>query len=138
METFAPLYEEKKINLVPELAPEGPKVKGDAALLEQVVANLVDNAIRFTPPGGVIRITTATMPGPSVELSVTDSGPGIPEAERTRIFQRFVSLPGAETPGAGLGLAIVADIVKLHGGNAEAKSSPKGGAILTVTLPAAA
>lgn len=136
IDTYEPLYEEKHIDLITEFAP-GLKGRGDAGLLEQVVANLIDNAIRFTPLGGTVRITTAKSSGTAAVIRVVDSGPGIPEAEQTRIFQRFVSLPGAETTGSGLGLAIVADIVKLHDGTVEAKSNPEGGATLAVTLPLA-
>ena len=136
IDTFEPLYADKQVDLITELAPS-LMVQGNVGLLEQVVANLIDNAIRFTPLGGTIRVSTAKTSGSLAVIRVVDSGPGIPEAEQTRIFQRFVSLPGPEMPGSGLGLAIVADIVKLHDGKVEAKSNPEGGATLTVTLPLA-
>ncbi|MFH0909186.1 MAG: ATP-binding protein [bacterium] len=134
IDTFEPLYKERQIDLITELAG-GLQVHGDAALLEQVVANLVHNAIRCTPLGGLVRVTTSKSQAARAEIRVVDSGPGIPESEQTRIFQRFVSLPGPESQGSGLGLAIVADIVKLHDGNVQARSNPEGGATLTVTLP---
>jgi signal transduction histidine kinase len=137
IDTFRPVYTERQIDLISELAP-AIRVRGDAGLLEQVIANLVDNAVRYTPLGGVVRITTMVSSDAKAVVQVVDTGPGIPDAEKTRIFQRFVSLPGTEAGGAGLGLAIVADIVKLHDGNVQAKSNPGGGATLTVTLPLAA
>jgi two-component system sensor histidine kinase QseC len=85
-------------------------VTGNADMLRVLLRNLVDNALRYTPPGG--RVTVAVAPN---ELSVTDSGPGIPVEERQRVFDRFHRLAGQETEGSGLGLSIVARIAAMHG-----------------------
>ena len=89
-------------------------VRGVASLLAALTRNLVDNAIRYTPPGGVVRIGTQEHGGAAV-LSVSDTGPGIPPAERERIFERFYRIPGNDEPGSGLGLSIVRRIAELHG-----------------------
>ncbi|MBB2742849.1 UNVERIFIED_ORG: signal transduction histidine kinase [Microbispora rosea subsp. rosea] len=97
----------------------GTVLSADAALLAQVLANLLDNAVRHSPPGGTVRVE-ARQAGPNLEISVTDDGPGIPAAERARVFERFSRLDAgraADAGGAGLGLAIAKEIVELHGGS---------------------
>ena len=108
----------------------------DGERLHQVVANLVDNAVKHSPPGG--RVTVRARPGPtpgSLDLDVRDEGPGIPEADRVRVFDRFHrgSRPGGDG-GTGLGLAIARWAVDLHGGRIEVAESPRGCRI-RVTLP---
>ncbi|WP_405144988.1 DUF4173 domain-containing protein [Sphaerisporangium sp. NBC_01403] len=103
-------------------------VQADPALLGQVLANLLDNAVRHSPPGGLVRLE-ARPEGAGVRLSVTDEGPGIPEPERPRVFERFSRLDtarAADAGGAGLGLAIVKEIVELHGGSIRVADSPVG------------
>ncbi|MFG1616508.1 DUF4153 domain-containing protein [Nonomuraea wenchangensis] len=98
--------------------PAGLVVRADPDLLAQVLANLLDNAVRHSPPGGVVTVS-GTAHGAGVRVAVADHGPGIPEAERGRVFERFSRLDSgraADSGGAGLGLAIVKDIVELHGG----------------------
>jgi signal transduction histidine kinase len=102
----------------------------------QVVTNLLDNAIRASPPGGAV--TVAAAPG---EVRVRDRGPGIPEAELPRAFERFHlrSRAGNASPdGAGLGLAIVRELTEAMGGTASAENLPGGGAGFTIRLPATA
>ncbi|WP_169952129.1 DUF4153 domain-containing protein [Microbispora sp. H11081] len=97
----------------------GTALPADGALLAQVLANLLDNAVRHSPPGGMVRVE-ARSAGPNLEISVTDQGPGIPQAERARVFERFSRLDAgraADAGGAGLGLAIAKEIVELHGGS---------------------
>ncbi|WP_328855738.1 DUF4173 domain-containing protein [Microbispora hainanensis] len=97
----------------------GTVLSADAALLAQVLANLLDNAVRHSPPGGMVRVE-ARPAGANLEISVTDDGPGIPQAERARVFERFSRLDAgraADAGGAGLGLAIAKEIVELHGGS---------------------
>ncbi|MEU8177203.1 DUF4153 domain-containing protein [Microbispora hainanensis] len=97
----------------------GTVLSADAALLAQVLANLLDNAVRHSPPGGTVRVE-ARPAGANLEISVTDDGPGIPQAERARVFERFSRLDAgraADAGGAGLGLAIAKEIVELHGGS---------------------
>jgi len=116
VELYEPLAEEKKVGL--SLMP-GPAVviEGNRSLIAQALANLVDNAIKYTPSGGRIRIRSAVT-GDGVELSVADSGPGIPEADRNRVVERFVRLEASRnSPGTGLGLSLVAAVAHFH--NAE-------------------
>ncbi|MFI6178902.1 DUF4153 domain-containing protein [Nonomuraea sp. NPDC051191] len=100
-------------------APGGPAVRADPDLLAQVLANLLDNAVRHSPSGGVVTVTcSAGRDG--ARMVVADQGPGIPEAARGRVFERFFRLDAgraADSGGAGLGLAIVKEVVELHGGS---------------------
>ena len=99
--------------------PEGlPPVRGDGAQLGEVLQNLLDNAIQYTPPGGQIDVS-ATANGQGVTFTVADTGIGIPESELERIFERFYRVDAArsrEAGGTGLGLAIARHIVDAHGG----------------------
>jgi signal transduction histidine kinase len=102
---------------------------------------VVGNALKFTPPGGSVSIEV-TLEGDVVRLRVRDTGPGIPEEDLERIFQRFYQADPSRTrdrePGSGLGLAIAAWIVKSHGGRISAANHPEGGAVFTVVLPRSA
>jgi signal transduction histidine kinase len=114
------------------------RVRGDAAALGQVVRNLVDNAARHA--AGRVALTVAQT-GSTLRLTVDDDGPGVPEADRERIFERFVRLDEArarDAGGSGLGLAIVREIVMAHGGSVAVADSDLGGARFVVTLPTAA
>ncbi|MFF4775530.1 DUF4153 domain-containing protein [Microtetraspora fusca] len=98
--------------------PPGTRLVADPGLLAQVLANLLDNAVRHSPPGGTVRLSAHTS-GADVEIAVVDGGPGIPASERARVFERFSRLDAgraADAGGAGLGLAIAKEIVELHGG----------------------
>ncbi|MDH3205511.1 MAG: HAMP domain-containing histidine kinase [Gemmatimonadota bacterium] len=111
----------------------------DPVLLGQVVWNLVDNAIRFTPRGGRIRVTAQGSDG-HVDLAVEDSGPGFPEDRVDRVFDRFFQADPArsrseEAPGTGLGLAIVKGVAEAHGGEVDATNLPGGGARVAVRFP---
>jgi signal transduction histidine kinase len=111
------------------------RVHGDPAALRRLVRNLADNAARHA--GGRLAFSLAERDG-LVLLEVDDDGPGIPEADRQRVFERFVRLDGArarDDGGSGLGLAIVAELVAAHGGTVAIASSPLGGARVEVTLP---
>ena len=89
---------------------------GDRELIQQAVANLVDNAVKFSPPGGAVALSAASTPA-GVEIAVADQGPGIPEADRVRAAERFFRGESARsTPGSGLGLALVQAVAQLHGG----------------------
>ena len=115
-ELYEPLAEENKVALL--LLP-GPSagIEGNRSLIAQALANLVDNAIKYTPAGGQVRIRTAVTEA-GVELSVADSGPGIPLADRPRVTERFVRLEASRnSPGTGLGLSLVAAVAHYH--NAE-------------------
>jgi signal transduction histidine kinase len=109
-------------------------INGDRIALKRLIANLVDNALRF---GGSCDICLAPSPGYAV-LTIDDDGPGIPEADRAAVFEPFHRLDPSrsrETGGSGLGLAIVKQIVDAHAGTIEVAASPRGGARLVVELP---
>jgi signal transduction histidine kinase len=92
------------------------EINGDAALVQQAVANLVDNAVKFSPEHGTVRLA-ATLDGRRIQITVTDQGPGIPEEDRSRATERFYRGDSARgTPGSGLGLALVQAVAYLHGG----------------------
>ena len=111
---YEPIAEDKRVNLQVEAADEAA-VHGDRDLLFEAVANLVDNAVKFTPEGGCVTLALLRRDGGSV-IRVTDTGPGIPEAEREAVVRRFYrSDKSRNTEGLGLGLSLVAAIVKLHG-----------------------
>jgi signal transduction histidine kinase len=115
LELYEPLAEERGVKLT--LAPGNVAIEGNRSLIAQALANLVDNAIKYTPEGGVVRIAT-DVGEKRVELSVTDSGPGIPLEDRARVVDRFVRLEASRhSPGTGLGLSLVAAVAHFH--NAE-------------------
>jgi len=121
-----------------QVEAEPVEVAGDRHRLRQVAAILMDNALKYTPPGGAVSVRCVRS-GRSVELSVADTGPGIPAGERDRIFERFVRLDSARTRaagGSGLGLAIAKWIAEAHGGRIWVETGPSGGAKFVVRLPA--
>jgi len=112
-ELYEPLMEEKNQTLAMQL-PGDVHLSGDRDLLFQAIANLLDNATKYTPAGGSIRIDLARLNGTG-RLVIADSGPGIPEAARDKVFQRFFRLEQSRTtPGNGLGMSLVAAVVTLH------------------------
>ncbi|MGD2055350.1 MAG: HAMP domain-containing sensor histidine kinase [Gammaproteobacteria bacterium] len=112
-ELYEPLAEQKQQRLSTYLAP-GVRLYGDRDLLFQAVSNLVDNAIKYTPSQGSIRLTLEPADG-SDRLVIADSGPGIPEAAREKVLQRFFRLEQSRTtPGNGLGMSLVAAVIRLH------------------------
>jgi signal transduction histidine kinase len=120
-----------------EVGAELPAVLVDAGQIERVVANLVENAAKYTPPGTPIRLSAAAADG-AVELRVEDAGPGIPPDQLERVFETFVRGPAAAqaASGAGLGLTICRRIVEAHGGRIHAENRLEGGARFVVALPA--
>lgn len=126
----------KNISLkVDESGQKTFSVQGDAALLEQAVGNLVDNALDFTPSGGEITLY-AEQKGPNIEVLVTDTGSGIPDYARNRVFERFYSLPRSNgQKSSGLGLAFVQEVARLHRGSITLENRPQGGAQARLTLP---
>jgi len=130
-----PLMEDREVSLT--VNGRAPVVLGDMDRLQQVVANLVDNASRITGPGGHVQVEL-TAQGDRAVLSVVDNGPGIPEEDLPRLFDRFYRADSSRTRtsgGSGLGLAIVRAIVTAHGGRIEAANNDDGGARMTVSLP---
>lgn len=107
---------------------------GDAARLRELLDNLIDNAVRYSRPGGRITVRVLAQPSPAVEIS--DDGPGIPPEERARIFERFHRLLGAPAGGSGLGLAIAREIARIHGGEIGLREDADGvGTTFTVAFP---
>jgi len=118
-----------------DVSDDLPEPIGDVHRLEQVLVNLLHNAIKFTPPGGRIRVSAAGVEG-AVKVSVQDTGTGIAEDDLDRIFERFYKADKSRSgTGTGLGLAIARHIVELHGGRIWAESVEGKGATLAFTLP---
>lgn len=111
-------------------------VEADYGKLRGVVLNLLENAVKFTKPGDAIELSaSATVDGRSVEIAVGDGGPGVPEAERVRLVERFARSGGADTEGSGLGLSIVTAVAEAHGGSLQLGESRLGGLRAVITLP---
>ena len=126
-------FQAKGVALVGELSPVTVKADGDRLL--QVVANLLDNALKFTPEGGRVMLAVAAA-GSWAHLTVADSGPGIEPVDLPFVFDRFFRSQTARgTQGLGLGLAIARGLVEAQGGVIEAADRPEGGALFTVSLP---
>ncbi|GGP20859.1 DUF4118 domain-containing protein [Silvimonas iriomotensis] len=112
-----------------------PLVEFDAVLMERVLVNLIDNAIKYTPAGTPVTIAARALPQ-SLQISVADTGPGIPKGQEETIFNKFTRGQNeSATTGVGLGLALCRAIVAAHGGTISAGNSPQGGALFTVSLP---
>lgn len=128
------------VTITLDTPPAGlPDIEGDAARLAQVLRNLIDNAISFSPDGGRVTLGLATA-GDQVEVTVADQGPGVPAANRADIFRRFYSeRPATEDFGrhSGLGLSIAGAIVAAHGGSIRVEDAGGGGALFRVGLPVA-
>ena len=127
---YLPLAEEGQVTLLLEAPPLLPGLNGDRALLFEALANLLSNSIKFTPSGGEVTLRAVNDQG-SVRIDVLDTGPGIAEAEREAVFQRFYRSDD-QHGGFGLGLSIVAAIVNLHGFSLEVDNRPGGGARLSL------
>ena len=137
---IAPRAEAGRVALAAEIPAELPRVHADRDRLAQILINLVDNAVKYTPEGG--RVTVSARPGADgrLEVAVADSGVGIPPADLPRITERFYRVDKArsrELGGTGLGLAIVKHLVLAHDGTLGIESTPGRGTTVRVTLPAA-
>jgi two-component system, OmpR family, sensor histidine kinase KdpD len=117
-----------------DLGRELPLVPLDAVLIEQVLVNLLENAVKYTPPGSPVQIRARKCPT-GVEIVVADRGPGIPAGEEQRIFEKFYRVNGGQGGGVGLGLAICRGIVMAHGGQLFVDRRPGGGAEFRFQLP---
>jgi signal transduction histidine kinase len=132
------LAEDKDIAVACE-APAGVQVEGDRARLKQVVVNLLDNAIKYTPNGGAVRLRVARAGGTAL-FEVSDTGIGIPDEARGHVFERFFRVERSRTRdqgGVGLGLAIVKSICTAHGATVEVESGADRGSCFRVLLPLA-
>lgn len=134
---IGPMAEMRKQTLTEEMIDEG-EMYADGAKLQQVIYNIVDNAVKYTPEGGHIHVSLRKL-GRDIFLSVADDGPGIPKEDQPHIFDRFYRVDKArsrDTGGTGLGLSIVRQIVMLHGGVVTVESEPGKGSTFVVELPA--
>jgi signal transduction histidine kinase len=112
-------------------------VSADATRLRQAIANLIDNAVKYTPAGGRAIVRAETLNGDAV-LTVSDSGPGVPAAEQPRVWDRLYRGDASRTQrGLGLGLSLVRAIVEAHGGRVALRNAPEGGAVFELRLPRA-
>ena len=139
VQLWLPVAADRDVEVISDESTRGP-VRGDSDLLRRMLDNLLDNAIRHTPPGGKVRVSGRLLER-EWEIVVEDSGPGVPEAARSSIFERFSRADearGRETGGAGLGLALCQAIAQLHQGSVELDTRAAGGARFVVRLPAAA
>jgi signal transduction histidine kinase len=132
---FETLAAERQLSLVVE-TPDELMSRFDPERISRVISNLLANALRFAPPGGVARLALTEDEAGCARLEVADSGIGIPAEQREVLFERFRTADnGSGRSGTGLGLAIVKEFVQLHGGTVDAGEAPEGGALFTVLLP---
>lgn len=138
VETTRPQANQKQLALLVEYLPELPPVRGDVGRLREVLQNVLDNAVQYTPSGGRVTVRAAAAQG-EVVIAVSDTGIGIPQADQERIFERFYRVDTArsrEVGGTGLGLSIAKHLVEAHGGRIEVESEVGRGSTFTVFLPA--
>ncbi|WP_243318653.1 sensor histidine kinase [Geothrix paludis] len=136
LEEQATLAQSRRIDLGFD-RPEGRvDLPASSTMLHELVANLVDNALRYTPPGGRVTLSLRRVEGRPV-LAIEDNGPGIPSADRTRVFERFCRIGSDDTPGCGLGLSIVQEVARALGAEVRLSDPATGsGLVVTVVFPA--
>lgn len=136
LQKYSYLTRIEDIRLEHALEGEGASAIVDPEGLKQILFNLIDNAIDFTPKGGTVRLALRLPPG-RLEIRVEDTGVGISEKNLPRIFDRFFTTerPGSTQKGTGLGLSIVSRIVEAHGGRIAVRSAPARGTCVTVEIP---
>jgi heavy metal sensor kinase len=139
-ELFEPMAEDKRIQVTCEV-PDQHRHLVDRRMVQRMVANLIDNAIKYTLPGGQIEVRLDRNGENATVLKVTDNGIGIAPHDIAHIFERFYRCDpsrcqNAATPGVGLGLSLARTIARAHGGDIEVESHPEHGSVFTVTLPA--
>ncbi len=144
VERLQPQAERKEITLIVTLSPDLPHVYADAQRIHQVVGNLIHNAIKFTPEGGVVTVCARSSEADEIVIAVSDTGSGIPADDLPRIFERFYKVERARSKeharpagGTGLGLAIAKHIVQSHGGRIWVESVEGKGSTFYFSLPAA-
>jgi signal transduction histidine kinase len=140
LELLGPLLREAGVDAQVDIDPVALRARFDPPRLEQVLANLIGNAIRYAPSGSAIEVRArafASGDRPLVAVSVADAGPGIAPRDRQRIFEPYVQVESRRAGGLGLGLAICKRIVEAHGGTIRVEESRAGGACFTFELPAA-
>jgi signal transduction histidine kinase/ligand-binding sensor domain-containing protein/CheY-like chemotaxis protein len=134
--TFVPFAERKAIAFEVTPPPAPVSVYADPGHLDRILSNLLSNAFKFTPQHGSVRLSVSA-DGGAARIAVRDSGPGIPAAERTRVFDRFhrVESTASNQPGTGIGLALAKELVGLHGGSISVESEEGFGSTFVVSLP---
>lgn len=147
LDKMTPQIRTKEIEVELVIPDHLPLLHVDSDKIEQVLLNLLDNAVRYSPRAGVIAVVAASLPAKGrpdgatvVRVEVQDSGPGLDEVERGRVWERFYRRDRSRqstTGGAGLGLAIAKELIEAHGGTVGAQSSPKGGSSFYFEIPAA-
>ena len=132
----AAVLAQQEVPVVSSGAGALPAIRGDRARLRQVLGNLIENAVKYSPEGGEVHVSASAANG-AVRIAVRDAGPGIPGDQQGRIFEKFgrVDVPGASKPGTGLGLFIARSIAEAHGGSLDVSSGAEPGSIFTLTLP---
>ena len=137
VELFSPVAEEKQISLTAEIPEEPLLISGDKSRIQRVIANLLDNAIKYTPAGGSVRLSVKKTDG-SIRFEVSDTGIGIDPKELEKIFDRyFRGEKSRSSQGNGLGLSLARTIIQAHRGTISAANKTNGGCTMTITLPAA-
>jgi signal transduction histidine kinase len=132
-----PLAQEVEVQLVNTLSPDAPPVSVDADKIERVLMNLVDNALKYTPADGVITVRARTLDSKHMQVEVIDTGPGIPDDYKQRLFDQFVQIEGRAKVrrGVGLGLTFCRLVIAAHGGRIWIEDNPEGGSVFAFTLP---
>lgn len=137
VDTFAPLAQANQCTVT--YAAEPIEVEVDPGAVQQILLNLLDNAVKYGPTGQQISVRAALRDGNAV-IRVEDQGPGIPEADRAKVWERFARLDRDQTSvvaGAGIGLSVVRELAGLHGGRAFVEAGSRGGAVFVIELPGA-
>ena len=134
-ELFRSPAEDKDLRLVCDV-PGNFSISGDNRLIQRMIANLLDNAIKYTPVGGSVEVTVNTVNNDAVAITVKDTGIGISEKDMPRIFERFYRCdPSRSEAGIGLGLSFARAIARAHGGDIKVASTPDQGSTFSVTFP---
>jgi signal transduction histidine kinase len=136
LELFAPLARARRMTVASALEAKAV-VSFDRDALRQILLNLLDNAVKYGPVGQTITVSSEVV-GDRARISVEDQGPGIPHADRLRVWEPYVRLnrhAESATGGSGIGLSVVRDLVTLHGGRTRAEGAPSGGARVVIELP---
>ena len=126
-----------EVRLTASVSSSLPNIRGDRERLRQVLSNLIENAIKYSPSGEEVEVRALPVDG-MIRISVADRGPGIPHDQQRLIFEKFgrADVAGGSKPGTGLGLFIARSIAEAHGGTIDVRSSPNAGSTFTLTLPA--
>jgi signal transduction histidine kinase len=127
---------QQEVPVVASVRGRLPAIRGDHARIRQVLGNLIENAVKYSPEGGEVRVSAAVDNG-AVQIAVLDVGPGIPREQQARIFEKFgrADVEGGSKPGTGLGLFIARSIAEAHGGSLDVFSGVEPGSTFTLTLP---